>query len=63
MFAGCNNTVVAGATSSNYLSVVDGCRRYPYCRAMAIFADIGRLNMRLVLTSSLDAVMTAYAVT
>ena len=62
MLAGGNHTIVTGAAGSDYLGVIDGGRRYPDRRAMAILADIGRLNVRQVFTSRLGAVMTADAV-
>ena len=42
MLAGGNHTIVARATCSDYLRVIDDGRRHPDRRAMAIFADIGR---------------------
>ena len=63
ILAGGGNAIVARATSANYLRVVDIRRWGPYRRTMAVFANIGGLNVRLVLAGCIGAVVTADAVT
>ena len=63
MLAGGNDTIVARATGSDYLRVIDDGRRHPDSRAMAIFADVGRQNVRLIFAGRLGAVMAADTVT
>lgn len=62
VFADGSDTVMARATSTDYLGVIDREYGRPNCRVMAIFADIGGLHMRWVLASRLRAVMTADAI-
>jgi len=62
VFADGSGTVMARATSTDYLGVIDREYGCPNCRAMAIFADIACLYMSLVLASRLRAVMAADAI-
>ena len=59
VFAGRYCAVMTGAAGANDLDVVDRVNRYPDVRGMAVFANIGRLNMRQVLARSVGAVMAA----
>jgi len=56
-------TVMAGIAGTQDLYVINGEYGRPYCWAMAIFADVGRQNMRRILTGRLCAVVAADAVT
>lgn len=59
VFAGRNCAVMTGAAGANDLGVVDEVRRYPDVRGMAVFAHIGRLDVRQVLACSVGTVMAA----
>ena len=59
VFAGCYCAVMTGAAGANDLGVVDEVGRYPDVRGMAVFAHIGRLDVRQVLARSVGAVMAA----
>ena len=63
MFAGRDDTIMAGAATAKHLSVVDGICRRPYSRRMTVFADIGRQSMCRVLACGIRAVMAVDAVT
>ena len=54
-FAGRRNPVMAGIAGTQDLYVINGEYGRPYCWAMAIFADVGRQNMRRILTGRLCA--------
>lgn len=62
MFAGRRCTVMAGATASQNLCVIDGDYWLPYGRVVAILANVRSLNMCRTLASCDGAVMAAYAV-
>ena len=62
MLAGGSDAVVAGTTIADYLGVIDSNRRYPYRRAVTIFADVRRLYVCRALAGRLRAVMAADAV-
>ena len=57
-----DNAVVASAACAQHLRVVYRVNRRPHIRVMAVFANIGRLNMRGVLASGLRTVVAADAV-
>ena len=63
VFAGRYHTVMTGPASAHYLGMIDGERRLPYIRCVAVFADIGRLNMGERFAGGFNAVMAAGAVT
>ena len=50
--------VMTGATGTQHLRMVDRVNRHPDIRVMAVFADIGRLNMREALAGGFDTVVT-----
>lgn len=52
-----NYSIVAGAAGTEYLRVVYRINRHPDIRVMAVFANIGRLNMREVFAGGFDAVV------
>lgn len=54
--------VMAGAASSQYLGMVDRICRRPKHVVVAVFADIGRIDVRRILTGSFDAVMASETV-
>lgn len=58
-----DDAIVAGSTVANDLGVVDGYRGYPNRRTVAVLADVGRLNMGLILAGCVRAVVAADAVT
>ena len=60
--AGRRYAVMAGRARAQYVVVVDGGRRYPDRRGVAILTDIRRQDMRWRLARNLDVVMTGYAV-
>ena len=62
VLAGGDDAVVAGAATPHYLCVIDATCRHPYRRTVAVFANIGRQNVRRILTSGLRAVMAADAI-
>ena len=62
VFAGRNCAVMTGAAGTNDLGVVDEVRRYPDVRGMAVFAHIGRLDVRQVLARSVGAVVATDAI-
>lgn len=53
---------MAGTAGTQDLSVIDECGRLPERCAMAIFADIGGLDMRRVLADGFHSVVTAKTV-
>jgi len=57
ILAGRDYAVMTGAAATQYLGVVNGVNRRPDIRVMAIFADIGRLNMRKILAGGFDTVV------
>lgn len=62
VLAGCRCAIVAGRTGSEDLVVVHGRRRHPEVGAVAVLADIGRLQMRRAFAGGVGAVMTAEAI-
>lgn len=62
MFASGGNTVVTGATATQYLGVVDGNCWLPYHRAVAVLANIRCLNMRRAFAGCICTVMAGHAV-
>jgi len=61
-FADGDDTVMAGAAGAEHLGVVDGHHRGEHVGRVAILTDIGRINMRLVLSGRVSAVVAAHAV-
>jgi len=59
MFTSCRHSVMTGTAGAYYLRVVDRVNGYPDVRGVAIFADIARLNMCLILARGIRAVMAA----
>lgn len=59
MLTACRHSVMTGSASADYLCVVDRVNGYPDVRGMAVFANIARLNMCLVLARGISAVMAA----
>lgn len=57
-----DDTVVAGAASTDYLCVVNSVSGDPDIGVMAVFADIGCQNVCQVLAGRFNAVVTADAV-
>ena len=62
MLAGGCDAVVAGATCTQDLGVIDYCHWRKHACAMAVFADVRRKRVRLVFTGCIRAVMAVYAV-
>ena len=62
MFAGRNGAIVAGATGTDDLRVIDNGRWKPQCVAMAVFANVGGLNVGRALASGSGGIVTANAV-
>ena len=62
VLAGRGDAVMAGSASTDHLSVVDRDRGLKQRRAVTVFADVGRLNMRRALACGSSAVVTANAV-
>ena len=62
-FAGCVRAVMAGATGSHNLCVVDDRHGHKHSCVVAVFTDICRLNVCRVLAGRLRAIVTADAVT
>jgi len=62
VLANCLDAVVAGRARTKHLCMVNGHHRRKNIRRVTVFADIGRLYMRLVLTYRIRAVMTAHTV-
>lgn len=61
MLAGRRRTVVTGTTGSEHLRMVDGRGRGESDRAVAVLADVGRLDMKEVFAGRGGAVMTGDA--
>ena len=61
MFAGCRDTVMTRAATTEYLRMVDGDRRHPDGRAVTILAHVGRKNVCWVLARRSNAVVTVVA--
>ena len=57
VLAGGYYAVMAGAAATEHLRMVYGINRHPDVRVMAVFANIGRLNMREVFAGGFDAVV------
>jgi len=62
VFPACGDTVMAAATAAQNLRVIDGDCGRPYRRAVAVFADIRRLNVCSILAGRTRAVMAANTV-
>jgi hypothetical protein len=60
---GRRHAVVAGSTGAEHLCVIDSYGRRIGYGAVAILADICRLDMRRTFTRSRNAVMAGYAIT
>jgi len=58
VLARCYDTIMTGTASTDYLRVVHGESRHPDVRIMAVFTDIRRQNMCLVLAGRLNTVVT-----
>lgn len=63
VFAGGYRAIVASVASTNHLSMVDYIRWYPRIRRVAILANIGSLNVVLILARRVDPVVATDAVT
>ncbi len=59
VFAGRNDAIVAGTTSTDHLRVINTDHGLPQVGAVAIFTDGSRLYVRWTLARGLDAVMAA----
>ena len=59
VFAGRNETVVAGTTSTDDLRVINTDHGLPQVGAVTVFADRSRLYVRRTLARGLDTVMAA----
>lgn len=57
-----NNAIMAIAAIAQNLGVIDGQDRRENSRAMAVFTNVGRLDMRCILAGRKRSVMTANAV-
>ena len=62
VLACCNDAVVAGAASANYLGVVHRVSWNPDVGVMAVFANFRSQNMRRVFAGRINAVVAACAV-
>lgn len=62
VLAGRGDAVMAGSTSTDHLSVVDRDRGLEQRRAVTVFADSARLNMRRALACSSSAIVATNAV-
>ena len=62
MLADRSDAIVAGAAGAYYLGVIDRQHGRKQIRRVAIFADIGRLNVGGVLADCIRAVVTADAI-
>lgn len=58
-----NDAVVARTTAAKYLRVIDGHHGCEYVGSVAIFADIGCLDVCRALAGSIGAVVAAHTVT
>ena len=58
ILSGRSYAVMAGAAGTQHLRMVDCVNRHPDIRVMAVFTDIGRLNMREALAGGFDTVVT-----
>ncbi len=57
ILAGCDDAIVTGATSADYVGMIDGeCRRIRI-RCMAVLADVGRLNVGRILADCIRTVV------
>ena len=54
--------VVAGAAGTEYLCMVYRVNRHPDIRVMAVFTNIGRLNVREIFAGGFDAIVATDAV-
>lgn len=59
VLAGGQRSVMTGRTAAKHLRVIDSGHRHPGDRSMAVFADIGALNMALSFAGRVSAVVTA----
>jgi len=62
VLAGRDDAVVAGATRTQNLRMVDGHYGLPQIRGVAVLADVSRQDVCLAFTSRLRAVVTAETV-
>jgi hypothetical protein len=63
MLAGGDDAVMAGVARADDLRMIDGHHGRKDIRRVAVFTDIGRLNVPAVLSGGLRTVMAAYTVT
>lgn len=63
MFTNGDNTIVARATITDYVSMVNGIGRYPDCRIVTVFAHITGLYVCGMFTGGLNAIMAIHTVT
>ena len=63
VLASSTDAVVAGATSTKNLGVIDHYHGHEHSRGMAVFTDIGRLRVCRVLAGCVRAVMAVDAAT
>ena len=59
VLANSDSAVMAGATCSNDLGVIDGHHRRENIGGVAVFTDVSRLDVRQVFAGCIGAVMTA----
>ena len=62
VLSACRNAIVTGSATSQHLRVVDGHDWLPHIGGVAVFAHIGRLNMRRALAGGLRAIVAPHAV-
>ena len=60
---GCICTVMAGATTTQNLGVIDGHHGRKHIGRVAVLADVRRLHVGLILADGIRTVVTADAVT
>jgi len=59
VLAGCQRSVMTRRTAAKHLRVIDSGHRHPGNRSVAVFADVGALNMALAFASCVGTVVTA----
>ncbi len=57
-----NDTIMAGATTTQNLCMIDGHHGRPQIRGMAVFADIAGLNVCRAFAGRVRAVMAAHTI-
>lgn len=62
MFAGSRDAVMTGRTTAEYLCVIYRYHGYPGCRAVAVLANIRRLNVRRSLAGCIGTIVASHAI-